>query len=109
MRRYAALYLGLCHAWGWPPPTTRDCGPLSGRCLAACGTKTAGCAGRRLHRKEAIPMDGLLENTVLLHLVDYRRMVEELTLLRLRCEKQAEQIEKLEKGSAACAGKRAGR
>ena len=29
-------------------------------------------------------MDGLLENTVLLHLVDYRRMVEELTLLRLR-------------------------
>lgn len=54
-------------------------------------------------------MDSLLENTVLLHLVDYRRMVEELTLLRLRCEKQAEQIEKLEKGSAACAGKRADR
>ena len=54
-------------------------------------------------------MDGLLENTVLLHLVDYRRMVEELTLLRLRCEKQSEQIEKLEKGSAACAGKRADR
>ena len=19
MRRYAALYLGLCHAWGWTP------------------------------------------------------------------------------------------
>lgn len=49
-------------------------------------------------------MDSLPENAVILGLADYRRMVEELTLLRLRCEKQAERIAKLEKETAARKG-----
>lgn len=50
-------------------------------------------------------MDGLLENPVILNLADYREMVEELTLLRLRCEKQTAQLEALWKDLAARKGK----
>ena len=50
MRRYAALYLGLCHAWGWSD--TKSWPPLTGTPVRCAGRWTARFSGCRTTRRD---------------------------------------------------------